>query len=156
MRVNLLASIILGILLIGMTLGLLLSIDNVQAAPLAQDGTRSVLTTTTIILTGITQTLRAADPDGYKFLNDGKTFISVYNAYTDTVTLTFVTPGTVYGLAIADLDVVVPVGQRYMIGPFPANQFNVQSGTDLGYTYLNFPAVITGSLVNSVTVGAFR
>lgn len=130
---------------------------DVEAAPLSAGGTRAALTVTQISRAGVTETLYAADGDGYKFSNNGYVWVKVLNDYTDTITATFVTPGTVDGLPIDDLDIAVPAdGGTRLVGPFPPSQYNQPSGTDAGKVYLNFDAAVTGTVASSVTVGAWR
>lgn len=67
----------------------------------------------------------AADVGGDEFNNDGKqTLFSVNNASGSPITVTFVTPITVDGLAVADRDVVVAAGSTSLIGPFPRSDYN--------------------------------
>lgn len=63
--------------------------------------------------------------DTYTFPNDGKTFLHAKKSGAGACTLTVVTPGTVDGLAVADLAVTVPAttGDR-MIGPFRPEMYN--------------------------------
>ncbi|MEV0805733.1 hypothetical protein [Micromonospora sp. NPDC050200] len=44
------------------------------------------------------------------------------------ITVTVATPGTVRGLAIADLDIVVPAGGYAVRGPWPADVFGDAAG----------------------------
>jgi hypothetical protein len=149
----------LGVILIGMMLIGLMWIglpQEAQAAPLLQDGTRGTLTVTVLSRSGVADTLYTADGDGHKFSNNGKVFVEVANAYTATITATFVTPVTVDGLDVEDLSVAIANGSTYFIGPFPPSQYNQQSGTDSGYVYLNFNDTVTGTVANNVTVAGFR
>mgnify|MGYP001566003466 FL=1 len=62
--------------------------------------------------------------------NDGRVFLEVENVDAASAhTVTVLTPGTVAGLAIADLAVSVPLSSIRWIGPFPTTVFN-QTGTD--------------------------
>jgi hypothetical protein len=126
-----------------------------ENAPLAQ-ATRQVLTVTALSREGITNTLYTANGAGHKISNNGRTWVEIANAYTNTITATIVTPGTIFGLAIADLDIAVPAGSTYLAGSFPPSQFNQQSGSDLGYMYLNWNATVTGTVANSVTLRGWR
>ena len=100
-----------------------------------------------IVRTGLTPALAAANADGSYVPNDGRTFLQVKNGSAGAVTVTVETPGTVDGLAIGDLAVVVPltVGDK-IIGPFPPDTYNQPDGT----------IKATFSAVASVTIGAFR
>lgn len=82
---------------------------------------------------------------GNKFLNDGRTYLEVANGSGSAVVATVNTPGTVDGLALADLAVSIPAGKRYKIGPFTAT-FNQSDGN----VWVTFDAVTT------VTIAAFR
>ena len=79
---------------------------------------------------GLDPTYAAAANGGDEFVNDGKrTFVHILNANAATRTVTFATPKTVAGLAVADLAVVVPVTPgEAMVGPFPADTFNDGDG----------------------------
>jgi len=154
---------IFGSVAIGLTLvasllvGLAFVATSHQAAYAAgEDGTRDVLTPTTVLNTGITQTLTAASGDGHKFANTGNDFIVATNDYTATVTLTVVTGGTVGGIAIEDVDVTVGAGGTRLIGPFNKSIFDQPSGTDAGKIYLNWDAAVTGTVASSVTIGVYR
>jgi len=61
------------------------------------------------------------------FTNDGNVLAKVVTAGT-AATVTFVTPGTLYGLAIADATVVLPATGTKMIGPFQPGLYNDTSG----------------------------
>jgi hypothetical protein len=88
---------------------------------------------------------------GNKFLNDGKTFLYAVNGSAAPVTLTFDTPGSVDGQALADLVITLAATgdadglDKKLIGPFTA----IFNQTD-GYVW-----VVT-SLITTVTMGAFR
>jgi hypothetical protein len=83
--------------------------------------------------------MSAANVDGHTVANTaaGKRFISVLNEDASPINVTVVTPGTVHGLAIADLVVAVPAGDNLMIGPFPPSTFNQGDGT----VHVDFSAV---------------
>jgi hypothetical protein len=91
--------------------------------------------------------LVAANGGGDQFLPDKDTYLEVNNGSGGAITVTIATPGTVAGLAVADVAVSVPAGQRYRIGPFPAEHF---AQPDDGL------ADITYSGVTSLTIGAFK
>lgn len=67
--------------------------------------------------------------------NDGRMFLHFKKSGAGACTVTIVTPGTVAGLAIADLTHSVPAttGDR-MIGPFPPDIFNDPSTGMLSFT----------------------
>lgn len=148
------------ILLLGVISSItLLSLDaaQVHAAPLFSDGTRSAITITVLTQNDeTTETLAAADADGNKFYNNGKTWLQIQNDYTETITATFVTPGTIGGLAIEDKAIAVDASTTDFAGPFQTAYFNQSSGSDLNYVYVNYSTNITDSTVASVTIGAYR
>jgi len=108
---------------------------------------RTVITPQQIARTGLASALAQPDlANGNQFANDGVCFLYVKNGGAQ-ITVTISTPGTVDGLAIADLVVTVPAttGER-MIGPFPAGIYNQSDGN----VYVDW------SSVTSVTAGVFR
>lgn len=88
---------------------------------------------------------------GNKFVNDGKTFLFVRNGSAGDITVTIEAPGSVDGMAIADLVVTVKATgdanglDELLIGPF-TSIFNQSDG----YVWAVFSAVAT------VTTAAFR
>ncbi len=106
-----------------------------------------LIAVTDIVRGGTAQTLTASDEtDGHRFPNDGRTLIAVINTAGAT-TFTFITPGTVDGLAVTDRDEVIPinaVGEFY--GPFPPGIYNQPDGT----VFIDVDTEATCSL------GAFR
>lgn len=109
---------------------------------------RTSLSVQEISRTGLDPAYEAANGDGEKVVNDGKTFVHVINGGGSPITVTVQHPGTVDGLAVADLTVTVTNAEDQMIGPFPG-RFN-QVGTDVGQIYVDFSGVTT------VTVAAIR
>jgi len=97
------------------------------------------------------QMVAATATHGNKFRNDGKTMLRVKNGSASDITVTIDTPGSVDGMALADLAVTVKAtsdanGLDFLdIGPFTAT-FNQSDG----YVW----AVC--SAVTDVTVGAYR
>ena len=93
-------------------------------------------------------TLTAGDEtDHHEFVNDGRTLIAVLKT-GGTCVMTFETPGTVDGLAIAD-QAVTPATHAtrvVLIGPFPPGVYNQSNGL----VYINITDETTFSL------GAFR
>lgn len=90
----------------------------------------ATLTVQEIVRTGLDPAYAAAAGAGDEFTNEGKrTFVHILNANASTRDVTFATPKTVAGLAVADLVVTIPVtpGEQ-MIGPFPADTFNDGDG----------------------------
>ena len=62
--------------------------------------------------------------DNYFVNNDGRTFLHVKKGTGTDSVVTVVTPGSVHGLAIADLEVTIPTSEERMIGPFPPGTFS--------------------------------
>lgn len=93
--------------------------------------------------------LTAADSvNGHKFFNDGRTVFIAQNTNAATRTITFLTPGSIDGNAIADLAVVIAATTGRLITPsFPAT---VYSQSD-GYVYVDYSAA-TGLLVAAVKI----
>lgn len=90
--------------------------------------------------TGIAMTAIAGDDsNGNKISNDGKVVLLLSNTGGSSATVTFATPGTVRGLAIADNVVTLASGQVKACGPFPPEIYNQPAGdTDAGclrFTY---------------------
>jgi hypothetical protein len=92
---------------------------------------------------GITPTYTAsgASPllnvvDTFTFNNTGKEFLHFKKTGAGACTVTFVTPGTVDGLAVPDRTLVVPATTGdVMVGPFPPSVYNSSAGTTLaGFT----------------------
>lgn len=106
----------------------------------------TVLAPQTIVQTGLDPAYTSANGDGHYILNNGRMFVHLVNGSGGDITATVEHPGTVDGLAVADLAVVVTAGQDRMIGPFGPN-FN-QSGTYAGYIKITF------SGVTSLTIAA--
>ena len=78
--------------------------------------------------TGLEPTFSAANADGHEFSNHGRTFIQAFNGGGSDIEHTFATPGTVDGLAIAELVVDIPAGEDRIIGPFPPETYNTEEG----------------------------
>lgn len=141
-------SMVIGLMLVVLAiLALNLAGQPAAAAPLL---TRTSLTVTEITSDGVTDTLSAANADGHKFYNDGKTFLEVSNGSGGTITVTIVTPITYLGLAVADKTVAISNGATKFIGPFRPSLYNYTTGTDKGMVYVNYSAVTT------TTVAAWR
>jgi hypothetical protein len=121
--------------------------QTVAAAPLHA---QSALTVSEITSDGITDTLAAANADGNRFSNDGKTFLEVANGSGGTITVTVETPITFLGLAVADKTVAIPDGETYFIGPFRPSLYNQLTGSYKGFVYVEYSSATT------VTVAAWR
>jgi hypothetical protein len=60
--------------------------------------------------------------NGNNFSNDGNTYLLCVGGAA-AKTITFVTPGTISGLALADLTVSVGIAENKVFGPFPVATF---------------------------------
>lgn len=86
--------------------------------------------------------------DTYHVPNDGKTFLHFKKSGATDCTVTINTPGTVDGLAVANLTVTVPATTGdVMVGPFPRDVYNDSDG-ELTFTLSN----ITGLTVAAATL----
>lgn len=81
--------------------------------------------------------------DSAMFANDGNTFLYARNTGSGAHVLTFPTPVTVNGLDVADHTVTIAAGKTAILGPFPTNIFNQQSGPDVGKVYVNIDGTKT-------------
>jgi hypothetical protein len=108
---------------------------------------RTTIAVQQILRSGLEAVYTAANADGHALLNDGKrTFLHVVNGDAADKTLTFATPLTVDGLAVADRTVVVTAAEERLIGPFPTEIYGQSDGT----IHVDY------SDVTSVTVAALR
>lgn len=92
---------------------------------------RTALTVTTITRTGVVQPAQEAGDvaNGNSIAgNDGRIFLQITNDDAATQTVTFPTPGTVDGLAIADLVISLTTGQTKLVGPLTPGTFNQSDG----------------------------
>ena len=95
----------------------------------------ATLAVTSISRSGIDLTLAAAAAGGDEFPNDGQTFVVIHNAHGSAArTITFVTPQTIDGLAVADRTVTVNAGVRKLVGPFQTGAYN-NANDRVGMTY---------------------
>ena len=110
---------------------------------------RATLTVIDCVRSGVTNTVTAAIAEGAKFANDGQTFLYCLDTGGDAV-LTIKTPGTIDGLAIAEMTVTVTADATAgeLIGPFPPSIYNQSDGTvhvtpddhtSLGYVPVRVP-----------------
>lgn len=79
---------------------------------------RTSVTTQTISRAGLNVAMSAPSVDG-DIIDAGAVFLEVLNGSGSPITVTVQTPGTVEGLAVADLAVTVPAAGNRRIGPFP-------------------------------------
>lgn len=100
---------------------------------------RTELTVTQITRDGVLDSGTAGIADGHMFVNSGRCFVEVANSDSGAArTITFVTPKTLVLLALADLTVEIPAASSRLIGPFPGDVFNQQSGADEGMVYIDY------------------
>jgi len=99
-----------------------------------------------VVRTGLEETLEAANVDGNKIANDGRILLHVKNGGASPITVTVQTPGTVDGLSVSDMTIVVTNAEERFIGPFPPGIYNQSDGS----VYVDYSAV------TSVTVAALR
>ena len=74
--------------------------------------------------------------DGHMFTNTGKQLVELVATAAGTVT--FPTPATSGGLAVADPSQTFAGAGRRLCGPFPPELFNQRSGADRGKMYIDF------------------
>lgn len=94
---------------------------------------------------GLEPTYAAASGGGDTVRVAENLFLHVKNGDASAHTVTVATPGTVAGLAIADLTATIPASEERMIGPIDQN-FRASTGL----------ASITYDGVTSVTIAAIR
>lgn len=89
--------------------------------------------------------------NGNKFKNNpGKTMVRLKNTNAATRTVTFETPGTIRGLAIGDLAVVVPANTGdILVGPFPP-EFHQPGTSDIFMSY----SAVTNLTVDVIEPGS--
>ena len=84
--------------------------------------------------------------DTYKVLNNGRTFLHFKKTGAGACTVTFISPRTVDGLALADPTVVVPATTGdVMVGPFETESFNDSVGK-LAFTLSEITALTVAVL----------
>jgi hypothetical protein len=72
----------------------------------------------------------AEDTNGFKFLNDGKTKLYIYNNDDGacTITVDVPQPCSYGGTSVHDVTDSLTNDKDYVIGPFPKHQFNDSDG----------------------------
>lgn len=76
-----------------------------------------------------------AETGGDTFPNTGRELVVLANGDDSDTTVTFVTPVTVDGKAVANRAVVVPAGESRLCGPFqPGIYNNAAGGVDITYS----------------------
>jgi hypothetical protein len=106
----------------------------------------ALLTPQTAAVTGTVLTMAAASGGGDTIVGGSTTFLLVRNGDASSKTVTVVRPGTTYGTADPDIEVVVTAGNIAIIGPIPSEFADPTDG------YVD----VTYSAVTSVTVAAVR
>lgn len=101
----------------------------------------AVLPTQGVSRSGLAASYSAVSAGGDKLHPGDRTFLHVKNGNASACVATLVTPGTVKGLAIADVAVSVPAGAERFIGPLPADLFRASDGL----------VAVTWSVSSSVT-----
>lgn len=84
--------------------------------------------------------VNADTANNHQGVNDGRVFLLVRNAGAGAQNVTLLTPGTVEGLAIADVVVSVPAGASRYIGPFPPATFGDPLQVDVASADLRLTA----------------
>lgn len=106
----------------------------------------AVLTVQDVTAAGLTPTYVAASAGGDSFVNDGRTVLHVKNGDTVAHTVTIVSAKTCNQGFQHNIQVTVGAGSDKMIGPFPTDRFNNDSGQ----------VSVTYDGVTSVTVAALQ
>lgn len=96
----------------------------------------ALLSTQQMAVAGTQATYSAVSASDTADISNGRTFAHVVNAGASSDTVTVVTPGTVAGLAIADLSVTVPNGQNRFIGPLDPQVFGSAGVATIQHSYL--------------------
>ena len=82
-----------------------------------------------IVIGGLAPTFGAVAAGGDEVVNDGQTYIEIVNSHaSNSYTVTFTTPATVDGVAVADPTVTVAGQSRKKVGPFNPSLFNNANG----------------------------
>lgn len=74
----------------------------------------------------------------YQFPNDGRVKMFVNNITNTNCVATIVTPNTVDGLAVTDRTVTVGTLKAFVVGPFPPDIYN----NDSGYVAMTFDQAV--------------
>jgi hypothetical protein len=106
----------------------------------------ATLTVTQLSIAGAADAPVAVAGGGDEFPNSGREWVEIINGDSNPTTVTFTTPATVQGVAIADPTVTVAAGARKKVGPFPPELFNNANGR----------VTMTYSNSTDITVGVYR
>jgi len=103
------------------------------AEPMAVGAARQTVTPQDIGTTSfISLTQTAENGDGYEFANNGRCFLILSTAYSQSATrthyITVTTNATFHGFAVADLYDTIYSTSPKIIGPFDTSAFNDSSG----------------------------
>ena len=93
---------------------------------------RTAITVTQVTRLGVapaTATAGYATNDHSIADNDGRVWLEAASTAGSATVITVETPGTVDGLAVADLTVSVPTNATRIIGPFPPAIYNQSDGS---------------------------
>lgn len=106
----------------------------------------AALTVQDVTAAGVTPSYVAASAGGDTFVNNGKTILHIKNGGGSSINVTITRAKTCSFGFSHDVVVAVGAGSEKMIGPFPAEQFNNDSGL----------VAVAYSAVTSVTVAALE
>ena len=95
----------------------------------------ALLPTQQMAVSGTAPTYSAASGSDTADISNGRTFVHVRNGGASSDTVTVVTPGTVSGLAIADLTVSVANGTEKFIGPLDPQVFATAGIATITHSY---------------------
>lgn len=91
--------------------------------------------------------------DDFYFHNDGRQILVFQNRHASTaLVVTFDTPVTVDGLAVADRTVSVPGNSFRAVGALPPNPYNAQSGDHVNQVHYT----LAGPAITDVSVFLFQ
>lgn len=84
----------------------------------------------------------AAAVGGDSFVNTGTELVVIKNASVGAITVTFATPATLDGLAVADRTASIGAGETRLLGPFPPGIYN-DTGIAGGSVNMTYSGVTT-------------
>lgn len=85
----------------------------------------AALTETTLDRQNVTPGYEAAANGGDTFTNGGNQFLLMRNTSGGPITVTIVTTRTVDGLAVPDLEVIVPANDHVVVGQFDTQTYGL-------------------------------
>lgn len=95
----------------------------------------ALIATQQMSTSGVAATYSAVSASDTADISNGRTFLHVKNAGASSDTVTISTPGTVGGLAIADLTVSVANGAEKFIGPLDPQLFGTTGIATVTHSY---------------------